>query len=60
MSHRGSGGWSEGRWFRILQPDGTLWMETSDGEEARLEGLKQGWPVERLWKREEWEWRKDK
>ena len=46
------------RWFRINTPDGSsLWMETSDEEEARSESAKTGWQLERLFKAkqaEEW------
>lgn len=46
-----------GRWYRINQPDGRLWMETSDPDEVFRESAKSGWPVERLWERTEYEWR---
>lgn len=37
-----------GRWFRINSPDGHLWMETSDEQEARDEAQRTGWPLLRL------------
>lgn len=46
-----------GRWFRILSPDGKLWSETSDEEEARAEAARTGWPLERLYVSEFKEWR---
>lgn len=57
MSQKGQGDWYETRWYRILQPDGSLWMETSDHTEAAIASERTGLPVQRLWKREEWEWR---
>ena len=32
--------WQPGRWYRIMNPDGTLWMETSDPFEAEAESLR--------------------
>ena len=48
-----------GRWFRVLAPDGSLWMETSDGDEARAEARKTGWPLERLYVSSFEEWRRE-
>lgn len=28
-------GWERGRWWQVIGPDGKLWCETSDGEEAK-------------------------
>jgi hypothetical protein len=45
-------------WFRINTPDGSLWMETSNEEEAGHEAAKTGWPLERLFKSKQVkEWR---
>ncbi|KIA63016.1 hypothetical protein [Nocardia vulneris] len=52
-------GFQPGRWYRILQPDGELWMETSDPDEVHRESQRTGWPVERLYERHESEWRAD-
>lgn len=49
--------WQPGRWRQVRQPDGSVWMETSDGEEAEAEARKQGWPLYRLWECRETEWR---
>ena len=49
--------WKPGRWYRILDPDGGLWMETSDAEEAREASRQTGWPLEREWRCELSEWR---
>lgn len=56
---RGKEPWEPGRWFRILNPDGTLWMETSSESEARAEAVKTGWLLERLWILRREEWRKE-
>lgn len=53
--------WRATTWWRVLRPDGTLWTETNDEDEARRESAKKGWPAERLW---EWsengeEWRRE-
>ena len=51
------------RWYRILQPDSSLWMETSDPDEAmgeweqEIQG-KKGWKLQRLWRKEQTKWRK--
>lgn len=58
VGRRGEDDWRSTRWFRITQPDGTLWMETSDWDEVKEESDKTGWAVERLWKKEKWEWRR--
>jgi hypothetical protein len=49
--------WKPGRWCQVRQPDGSLWMETSDHEEAEAEAREQGWPLYRLWECRETEWR---
>lgn len=46
-----------GRWFRVRKPDGSLWCETSDGEEARETSKETGWPLERLFVSQRSEWR---
>lgn len=51
--------WTAGRWYRILDPNGKLWMETSDPEEVFTEAGATGWPVLRQWRREETEWRRE-
>lgn len=51
--------WEPGRWYRIRKPDGTLWMETSDRNEAQTEAEKTGWPLERLYVNTRSEWRKE-
>jgi hypothetical protein len=49
--------WQPTSWFRILKPDGSLWMETSDRREAINEVKKTGWPLERLFRLEQEQWR---
>jgi hypothetical protein len=49
--------WVPGRWYRVLQPDGSLWMETSDREEAQQEAEAKGWPVFQQWRCESTKWR---
>ncbi|WP_280411340.1 hypothetical protein [Nocardia asiatica] len=49
--------WTPTKWFRIRQPDGSLWMETSDEEEARRMANETGRPLERHWQKVEEEWR---
>ena len=49
--------WKPGRWYRIVRPDGTLWMETSNREEAMSESLAPGYTLQRLWSNIEEEWR---
>lgn len=49
--------WQPGRWFRMFDPaTGKLAMETSDGDEARAAAERYGWPLERLWRREQEKW----
>lgn len=50
--------WTPTRWYRILKPDGSLWMETSDPKEVKAESEKTGWPVEHLFQLRKWNWRK--
>jgi hypothetical protein len=57
MLNRGAGEWVPGRWYRVLQPDGDLWMETSDPGEARPEAERKGWRLFRQWRWERTEWR---
>lgn len=52
-------GWEPGRWYRIRRPDRTLWMETSDRNEAEAEVKRTGWPLERLYINTRTEWRYD-
>lgn len=49
--------WTPGRWYRVLSPDGKLWMETSDRDEAAAEATAKGWPLQHLWRSEQTEWR---
>ena len=48
--------WEPWRWWRVTAPDGTLWCETSDEQEARS-SVRPGDTLERLWRRVEEEWR---
>lgn len=34
--------WEPGRWWRVLDADGSIWLETSDEQEAR-NGLRERW-----------------
>lgn len=47
-----------GRWRRIRRPDGSLWMETSNHNEAQAEAERTGCPLERLYVGTRSEWRK--
>ena len=51
-------GWEPGRWWRVIAPNGTLWCETSDEQEAR-DALRPGDTLFRQWQRTEQEWRAD-
>lgn len=52
--------WSSTRWLRILDPNGRLWMESSDEEEVRKESERTGWPMERLWHNDIKVWKREK
>ena len=54
--HTYSGEWVEGRWWRVIAPDGSLWCETSDEHEARR-SIRHGDILQRLYKRQQHEWR---
>lgn len=45
-----------GRWWRVIAPDGSLWCETSDEDEART-NTRPGDTLQRLWTHTENEWR---
>ena len=49
--------WRPGRWYRIVRPDGSLWMETSSREEAESESLAPGYTLQQLWVTTKSEWR---
>ncbi|WP_162958763.1 hypothetical protein [Nocardia yunnanensis] len=49
--------WTPAKWFRVREPDGSLWIETSDEDEARQAATETGWPLERHWRKVEEEWR---
>lgn len=53
---RYKGEWFRGRWWRVIGPDGELWCETSDEDEAR-ESMRPGDKIQRIWEREDREWR---
>lgn len=53
-----SDGWEPGRWWRVTAPDGQLWCETSDEDEARR-SVRPGDTLERLWRCVEEEWRQE-
>jgi len=48
--------WEPGRWWRVVAPDGSLWCETSDEDEARA-AVRPGDELQRQWRRLEQEWR---
>lgn len=50
--------WEPGRWWRVIAPDGSLWCETSDEDEARGH-MRPGDTLFRQWQRPEYEWRRD-
>lgn len=45
-----------GRWWRVISPNDTLWCETSSEQEAR-DYMRPGDRLQRLWVRQEEEWR---
>lgn len=49
--------WEPTRWWQVLTPDGSLWCETSDEDEAREDALRPGHTLRRLYRRMEQEWR---
>jgi hypothetical protein len=49
-------GWEPGRWWRVVAPDGSVWSETSDKNEA-IEDMRPGDQLQNLWQRSEQEWR---
>ena len=53
---RQAGQWEPGRWWRAVAPDGSVWCETSDEQEARA-AVRPGDRLFRLWQRSEQEWR---
>lgn len=50
--------WAPGRWYQVIAPDGALWVETSDREEA-ISAVRPGDTIRRIWVRTESEWRED-
>lgn len=49
--------WQPGRWWRVTAPDGSLWCETSDEDEARA-AVRPGDSLTRLWQRPaQYDWR---
>lgn len=48
--------WKRTRWVQVRAPDGSLWCETSDEEEARA-SMRPGDTIARLYERSEHEWR---
>lgn len=51
-----NGEWVQTRWYRVIDLQGSLSLETSDIEEAR-EAMRPGDTLQYLWRREEHEWR---
>jgi hypothetical protein len=53
--------WEPGRWWQVVEPNGELWCETSSEKEAReaLTTAPDGGVLNRLWRREELEWRQE-
>ena len=47
--------WKLGRWLQVIAPDGSLWCETSDVEEAR-ESMRPGDRLYRICERQEFGW----
>jgi len=47
--------WQPGRWWRVVAPEGDIWCETSDEDEAR-EALRRGDRLERLYVRTDRKW----
>lgn len=40
--------WEPSKWWRVLAPDGSLWCEISDEDEAR-DAVRAGDKLQRLW-----------
>jgi hypothetical protein len=49
-------GWQPTKWWRVTAPDGSLWCETSNEQEAR-DAMRSGDTLQRLYERSESEWR---
>lgn len=47
--------WTPGRWWRVLDPQGHVWAESSDEAEVRA-SMRPGDRLERAEKRTEWRW----
>jgi hypothetical protein len=56
IEQQASGQWYQTRWWRVIDPDGELWGESSDGDEM-LEAMRPGDTLQQLWAREDKEWR---
>jgi hypothetical protein len=50
-----NGEWYRTRWYRVVGPDGELWMESSDPDECQ-EAMRPGDTLQYLWAREDKEW----
>ena len=49
--------WQPGRWWRVVDHDGRVWMETSNEHEAKHEAAIKKYKLFRTWHRSEEEWR---
>jgi hypothetical protein len=49
------GEWKPGGWWRVVEPDGAIWSETSDEQEAR-DSMRPGDTLERLYGKAESQW----
>lgn len=48
-------GWQPGRWWRVTAPDGSIWCETNDEDEAR-ESMRPGDRLYRLFTLSQEKW----
>jgi hypothetical protein len=49
-------GWEKGRWWRVVDPEGRLWCETSNEQEARR-AVRPGDSLQHLWVLKRLVWR---
>jgi hypothetical protein len=51
--------WKPGGWWRVVEPDGGIWCETSDEQEAR-DSMRPGDTLERLYGQAASQWMTEK
>lgn len=58
IKHQRQAEYAPTKWWRVLLPDGSIWMETSDEDEVRRD-RPEGARVQRLYERCAHQWRDD-